>query len=74
MEKQCKHEKKTCPRCGNSFECKVGDIVNCQCHGIKFTNDMMSFVSKHYDDCLCRGCLMELNGERVVNKSIVNGE
>ncbi|MEO8768462.1 MAG: cysteine-rich CWC family protein [Ferruginibacter sp.] len=61
MEKQCKHEEKICPRCGNTFECKIGDIMNCQCHGISFTNEAIAFVSRNYDDCLCRVCLKDLN-------------
>ena len=61
MSSNCKHEEKTCPRCGKNFECKVGDIVHCQCHGINFTKDATAFIGKNYDDCLCRECLLALN-------------
>ncbi|MFT3909216.1 MAG: cysteine-rich CWC family protein [Ferruginibacter sp.] len=71
MEKLCKHEEKACPRCGSAFECKVGDIVNCQCHGIRFTNEMVAYLSKHYDDCLCRACLLELNSEHSILSKIL---
>lgn len=56
-----KHEIKTCPRCRNSFECKAGDITNCQCYGVKLSAEAEGFISKQYDDCLCRNCLLQLS-------------
>ena len=56
----CKHEQKTCPRCQAPFECKVGDVMHCQCNGITFTNEEKAFIEERYTDCLCRNCLMEL--------------
>jgi uncharacterized protein (TIGR00290 family) len=47
---------KACARCGQSFECKVADIIHCHCYGMKL-ND----ISIKYDDCLCHLCLLELN-------------
>lgn len=58
-----KHEEKKCPRCGSDFECKVGDIANCQCNAIPVTPETVALVSKNYDDCLCRDCLSELSKE-----------
>ncbi len=69
MEKHCKHEEKICPRCGKSFECKVGDIAHCECYGIKFTDEANAFINRNYDDCLCRECLIELNHKYEVNKN-----
>ena len=51
-----KHEQKTCPHCGAHFECKVGDIGNCQCN-IPLLPETKEFLSKTNYDCLCDGCL-----------------
>ena len=64
----CKHELKACPRCQRSFECKPGDIGNCQCHGLQFTSATKEFIAKKYDDCLCRQCLLELNNQQILFK------
>ncbi len=58
-----KHEEKACPRCGNAFECKVGDIANCQCNGIRYSDALITFVNRMYDDCLCRTCLEQLSNK-----------
>ncbi len=55
-----KHEIKICPICGNSFECKVGDIANCQCN-IDIEQGTKEFLSKTYFDCLCKNCLDRFN-------------
>jgi hypothetical protein len=56
----CKHEEKSCPRCGVKFECKVGDITNCQCYGIQLNVEEEAFVASQYNECLCRNCLLQL--------------
>lgn len=56
----CKHEQKNCPRCGKGFECKVGDVTNCQCYGIELSIEEEAFITKQYADCLCRNCLLQL--------------
>ena len=56
----CKHEEKKCPRCGGGFECKVGDILKCQCYGIELSADEEAFIKTNYSDCLCRNCLLQL--------------
>ncbi len=55
-----KHETKACPRCGQVFECKVGDILKCQCYGISFTEKEQAQVANLYSGCLCRQCLLKL--------------
>lgn len=55
-----KHEEKSCPRCGVKFECKVGDITNCQCYGVELTAGEEAFITQSYSDCLCRNCLLQL--------------
>lgn len=56
-----KHEYKTCPRCGTGFECKAGNILQCQCYGIGLTAAAQQLVEQQYTDCLCRSCLEALN-------------
>jgi hypothetical protein len=56
----CKHEQKSCPRCGAVFECKVGDISNCQCYGIQLSVAEEAYIATQYSDCLCRNCLLQL--------------
>lgn len=52
-----KHEEKKCPRCGSSFECKVGSILLCQCSTVSITEDERDYINATYDDCLCATCL-----------------
>lgn len=56
----CKHEEKYCPRCNKMFECKAGSITQCQCSSVQLTVAERSFIEKHYNDCLCLVCLIEL--------------
>lgn len=62
----CKHELKSCPRCQQSFECKVGDVHHCQCSGIRFSEAEKAFIAGRYQDCLCRQCLLELQQRAVL--------
>ena len=55
-----KHEQKECPRCQTLFECKAGDIVNCQCYGIDLSAKEEGLIRLKYDDCLCKNCLLQL--------------
>lgn len=59
----CNHEKKACPRCKALFECKPGNITQCQCFGIKFTDEQKKYIGERYGDCLCRDCLQALQSE-----------
>ncbi len=53
----CQHETKYCGRCQAPFECKVGNILECQCYGVALTEAEKTFVAGSYQDCLCRACL-----------------
>lgn len=53
-------ENKHCSRCNGSFECKAGDILNCQCSGIVFSDAQKEVIARDFSDCLCRKCLLEL--------------
>jgi hypothetical protein len=54
------HEDKTCPRCHSVFECKVGDVTNCQCYPVKLNDAERDFLSHTYSDCLCAGCMQSV--------------
>jgi hypothetical protein len=54
------HESKICPRCKREFECKSGNIIQCQCHGMKLSEEVLHELACYYDDCLCRTCLGEI--------------
>jgi hypothetical protein len=62
------HETKTCPRCQQPFACKPGNISNCQCNGIKLTEEEKAFIADRYEDCLCINCLQNLKDKYVFFK------
>jgi len=56
-----KHEEKYCPRCQAQFECKVGDVINCQCNAVTLTQDEAQFIyTQYHDECLCALCMEEM--------------
>ena len=55
-----KHETKICPRCGNKFECKLGDILHCQCYSVQLTPEQRLILAEQYEDCLCASCMIAL--------------
>ena len=55
-----KHEDKVCGRCGVIFECKVGNITQCQCYGIALNNEEHQYMSKQFTDCICINCIKAL--------------
>lgn len=57
------HEIKACPRCQQSFECKVGNVAACQCNGITFNEAEKYYMIAQYADCLCRNCLLQIKHE-----------
>ncbi len=59
----CKHETKTCPRCNSGFECKPGNITQCQCYGMELNDEQRAYIEQRYNDCLCRECLQYLKQE-----------
>lgn len=62
------HEIKTCPRCNNTFECKAGDITQCQCYNIQLSTEERVFIEERYQDCVCDNCLLELKNRYVLFK------
>jgi len=70
-----KHEQKSCPRCGSAFECKAGDISNCQCNSMVLTVEETAFIEMRYNDCLCAVCLADLQNKYILfkEKYLYNG-
>jgi Cysteine-rich CWC len=56
----CLHETKYCPRCKQAFECKPGNIMQCQCYAIELTAEVKAYIEQRFNDCLCRNCLQLL--------------
>ncbi|MEM9981226.1 MAG: cysteine-rich CWC family protein [Bacteroidota bacterium] len=57
------HEEKFCPRCNAKFECKVGNISQCQCTTVQLSSKEQQFMADQYDDCLCAKCLEAMKRE-----------
>ncbi|MCM1041821.1 MAG: cysteine-rich CWC family protein [Bacteroides sp.] len=52
---------KTCPNCGNRFECLHEDILHCQCAKVRIDAPLRAYLQEHYGDkCLCASCLQKL--------------
>lgn len=54
------HEHIVCPRCKQTFECKVGSINLCHCSDARLSLAQRNYVSKHWDSCLRAKCLTEI--------------
>ncbi len=54
--------KKTCPRCGKTFECVHS--IDCWCVKVQLNDSTKAYLKEHYSDCLCKDCLEEINGKR----------
>ncbi len=59
----CTHESKNCPRCQQTFECKVGSILLCQCVGVQLNEQERDYMRRQYDDCLCAACMKAVRAE-----------
>ena len=62
------HEIKICSRCNNNFECKLGDIANCECSKIVLSIEEKAFIEDRYTDCLCLNCLLQFKNRFVFFK------
>jgi hypothetical protein len=60
------HETKTCARCQQAFECKMGDISHCHCKDVQLTLEELAFIESRYVDCLCHQCLLDLKNKTVL--------
>ncbi len=61
------HEIKKCPRCTNAFECKVGNIIQCQCSEVKLNDKEREYIDDKYIDCLCKYCMKDMKREMHYN-------
>ena len=52
---------KTCPRCGNTFECMADNITRCHCASVILTQAQKNSISQKYNGCLCHKCLIALS-------------
>jgi len=57
------HETKRCERCNAVFECKPGNITQCQCFGVAMSDAAKQYIADKYRDCLCRNCLLQVTEE-----------
>lgn len=67
-----KHEDVACPRCGASFQCKMGSISICHCSDVQLTKEQTAYLSEQWQGCLCHRCLLELTDspeQSTANKS-----
>ncbi len=55
-----KHECVSCPRCGNSFECRANSYRRCDCGKVPLTKDESEAIHLLFADCLCNTCLWQL--------------
>ncbi|MBR1563969.1 MAG: cysteine-rich CWC family protein [Paludibacteraceae bacterium] len=53
---------KTCPRCGNTFECRHDDDIRlCQCSSVHLSKGAQLHLALHYTNlCLCHDCLLSV--------------
>ncbi|HTH39094.1 MAG TPA: cysteine-rich CWC family protein [Pyrinomonadaceae bacterium] len=47
---------RTCESCGSDFECQIG-LKGCWCSEINLSDEARKRLVDSYEDCLCRGCL-----------------
>lgn len=50
-------KKDTCPRCGASFHCGVGDAAPCACSQVTLDAHQLRALRALYPACLCIACL-----------------
>jgi hypothetical protein len=41
----------------------VGNIAQCQCSSIVLSEEEKAFIADRYQDCLCLGCLLDLQNK-----------
>ncbi|MBA4196760.1 MAG: hypothetical protein C0459_04315 [Chitinophaga sp.] len=68
------HEKKQCSKCNNNFECKVGNVLECQCSQIQLSYEERVYIENLYTDCLCIDCLHVLRYQYQILKKKVRLE
>ena len=69
----CQHEAKQCPRCKRDFECKVNNVLHCQCSDIALTDSQRELITAQYSDCLCADCLHYFSRGQNQREAIITG-
>lgn len=49
---------KTCQNCNQTFECKMDNITECSCYGVKLTESDKLIIASKFTDCLCNKCFL----------------
>lgn len=52
---------KICPRCNNTFVCRVDNIELCNCKKVTLKEGTRQHIKERYAACLCLQCLIEVN-------------
>ncbi|MBS1626484.1 MAG: cysteine-rich CWC family protein [Bacteroidetes bacterium] len=68
------HENKKCPQCNNIFECKVGNVLECQCYQIQLSYEEKIYFESIYTDCLCIHCMHKLKQQYQLLKKKISLE
>ena len=69
-EDNTKHEIVSCKRCGTRFECKVGDVSNCQCSAVTISDATRKFLDKTSFGCLCASCVKNIDQKVIASIGI----
>lgn len=56
-------DQKSCPVCGEKFECSAGNIVDCQCYPVSLTPEERLTIRGSFGDCLCACCLLGIKAK-----------
>ena len=68
------HENKICERCNSAFECKAGNIAQCQCNAIQLSPEERVYIASKYVDCLCANCLLSIKEEFLKEKQTTQAQ
>jgi hypothetical protein len=50
----------SCPRCGGTFACGMGQPGPCACTTLTLTPELLARLRSQFSGCLCLACLREL--------------
>jgi len=67
MQSEIKN-KTICERCHQPFICNPTNIAACDCSKIQLSTEEISYVAKHYSNCVCNTCLLHLKDEFLKQK------
>jgi hypothetical protein len=54
---------KKCSKCGVKFTCQ-NETRGCWCEQFTLSKEVLDFLKKHYENCLCPGCLHEFSEKK----------